>query len=138
MSDQTTAVAGNRVLTFTRAVPATSYLRRTPVAYPWAVVYQPAHVLRGLRRFDPTSPLRTSRAATQWVARIEWAPGQAVLRRFDERASAQAWLELERAKMQAMGESYWTPTPEDFTALELSDAAKRKISWSLAKEVCHG
>jgi hypothetical protein len=138
MSDHTTAAVGSRVLSFTYTVPATSYLRRTPVAYPWAAVYQPAHLLRGLRRLDPTSPLRTSRAATQWVARIEWAPGQAVLRRFDERASAQAWLELERSKMQAMRESYWTPTPEDFTALELSDASKRKISRSLAKEACHG
>ncbi|MEI8303549.1 MAG: hypothetical protein WCG13_09660 [Burkholderiales bacterium] len=134
MSDHTNDVAGARA----HALAATSFHHRNPVAYPWAAVYQPSHLLRGLSRFDPTSPLRTSRAATQWVARIEWAPRQAVLRKFEDAASAQAWLELERSKMDVMGESYWTPTPEDFTPLELSNASKRKISWSLAKEACHG
>lgn len=138
MSDQTPAVACTRAHELNHALAATSSHHRNPVAYPWAAVYQPSHLLRGLSRFDPTSPLRTSRAATQWVARIEWAPRQAVLRRFDDAASAQAWLELERSKMDMMGESYWTPTPEDFTPLELSDAAKKKISWALAKEARHG
>ncbi len=40
--------------------------------------------------------------------------------------------------MDAMGESYWTPTREDFTPLKLSNGAKKKIAASLAKEVCHG
>ncbi len=138
MSDHTPAVAGTRAHTLNHALAATSFPHRNPVAHPWAAVYRPSHLLRGLRRFDPTSPLRTSRAATQWVARIEWAPRQAVLRKFDDQVSAQAWLELERSKMQAMGESYWTPMPEDFTPLELSNGAKKKIAASLAKEVCHG
>ena len=138
MSDHTTAVTGTRAHTLTSALAATSVPHPSPVAHPWAAVYQPSHLLRGLSRFDPTSPLRTSRAAMQWVARIEWSPRQAVLRKFDDAASAQAWLELERSKMEAMGESYWTPTPDDFTPLELSNGAKKKIAASLAKEVCHG
>lgn len=134
MSDHTTAVAGNRA----HAAAATSFSQRNPVAYPWAAVYQPAHLLRSLRRLDPPSPLLMARAVTQWVARIEWAPRQAVLRMLDDQASAQAWLDLELSKMHAMSESYWTPTPEDFTPLELSNASKKHITRSLATEARHG
>lgn len=89
MSDHTTAVTGTRAHTLIPALAATSVPHRNPVAHPWAAVYQPSHLLRGLSRFDPTSPLRTSRAAMQWVARIEWAPRLAVLRKFEDAASAQ-------------------------------------------------
>ena len=68
MSDHTTAVTGTRAHTLTPALAATSVPHRNPVTYPWAAVYQPSHLLRGLRRFDPTSPLWSSRAV--WPSRF--------------------------------------------------------------------